>query len=399
MLVNTRSRSFVAILIALTMTSPVALTIYVPVMPSIAESFGTDFSTIQWSLTVYLIAVALGQLAYGPLSDVFGRLAVLKVGLLLFFLSSLVLALFPTISVLIAGRALQAIGACSGMVLARAMIRDTYGEHETAVMFAYVAMGFAVGPAIAPLIGGFLGARFGWQSIFIVLTIYAAILVLVSFTVIPETLKVRSNSWKYKQIFHSYGKLIRDGRFQSLILASACLSAVFFGFIGGAAFLFVDELNLGPEIFGLSMLALVSCFMAGSFLATRFARRLARETIIRIGFVFLIISSGLWVFFYLDGTTTVSRVIVPILIFSLGRGISEPFILSSSLNLHPEITGTAAGFLGFMQLTISGFFTILVPLVMGIETRGFFLLIGLAAIAAVCFYGLSRFLESSQPPT
>jgi DHA1 family bicyclomycin/chloramphenicol resistance-like MFS transporter len=398
MLIDARSRSFIVILIALTMASPVALTMYVPVMPAIAEGFNTDFGTIQWSLTVYLVAVALGQLAYGPLSDVFGRLPVLKAGLFLFFLSSLILAFLPTIPLLIGGRAIQGLGACSGMVLARAMIRDAYGKDKTAVMLAYVSMGFAIGPAIAPFIGGLLSTRYGWQSIFFVLTIYAALLVLASLSLIPETLNRSASSANPRQIFKSYGKLIQDGRFQSLTIASACLSAGFFGFIGGAAFLFADDLGLGPEYFGMSMMALVAFFILGNFLSTRLPKRLATQTIMNTGYSILALSAALWFIFYLDGTITVTRVILPMLLFSLGRGISEPFLVASCLNLHPKIAGSAAGYLGFFQLTISGLFTIIVPQVMGVESRNFYLIIGVVTFASVCIYGLYRYIDSTRTP-
>ncbi len=378
------------------MASPVALTMYVPVMPAIAVSFNTGFDTIQWSLTVYLVAVALGQLIYGPLSDVFGRLAVLKAGMALFFLSSLLLVIIPSIPMLITGRAFQAIGACSGMVLARAMIRDTYGKEETAVMLAYVSMGFAVGPAVAPFIGGMLNIHYGWHSIFIVLAIYASVLALASWFIVPETLINPASFKGVGKIFKSYAQLLRDRQFLSLTLTSACLSAGFFGYIGGAAFLFADELGLGPQIFGLSVMALAVCFMLGNFLATRLSKRLAQETIIGIGITLLIGSGILWAIFYIDGTVTVFHVIMPILLFGLARGICEPFIISICLNLHSNITGTAAGFVGFMQLLISGLFTILVPMVMSVETRGFFFLIGLAAFASAGFYGASRFLASRR---
>jgi DHA1 family bicyclomycin/chloramphenicol resistance-like MFS transporter len=392
--IDIRSRSFVAILIALTMASPVALTMYVPVMPTIANAFDSSFETIQWSLTVYLVAVAAGQLIYGPLSDVFGRLVVLKAGMAMYFLSSLALVVIPSIPMLIGGRAFQAFGACSGMVIARAMIRDTYGKHETAVILAYVSMGFAVGPAVAPFLGGMLDVHYGWHSIFIALAMYAGLLVLVTWFIVPETLIKRVSFKGAGQFFGGYTRLIGDRMFLTLALTSACLSAGFFGYIGGAAFLFVDELGLGPQVFGLSVMALAVCFILGNFLATRLVKKLEKEIIIGIGIALLTGCGVLWAAFYIDGTITVYRVIMPTLLFGLARGMCEPFIIATCLNLHSNITGTTAGFLGFVQLLISGLFTILVPMVMNIEPRYFFLIIGLVAFASAGFYGISRLFAS-----
>jgi DHA1 family bicyclomycin/chloramphenicol resistance-like MFS transporter len=146
------------------------------------------------------------------------------------------------------------------------------------------------------------------------------------------------------------------------------------------------------------MMALVAFFILGNFLSTRLPKRLATQTIMNTGYSILALSAALWFIFYLDGTITVTRVILPMLLFSLGRGISEPFLVASCLNLHPKIAGSAAGYFGFFQLTISGLFTIIVPQVMGVESRNFYLIIGVVTLASVCIYGLYRYIDSTRAP-
>ena len=153
--------SFIALLIAVSAVSPLGINMYLPSMPGMARAFGVDFATIQLTLSLYLAAMAFGQLVIGPLSDRFGRRPVLLIGLTVFVLGSIVCLTAPTVGLLIFGRVVQAIGGCAGITLSRAIVRDLYARNQVASMIGYVTMGMAVAPMIAQTIGGVLETLYG----------------------------------------------------------------------------------------------------------------------------------------------------------------------------------------------------------------------------------------------
>src|SRR5215213_3056608 len=153
---------FIALLIAVSAVSPLGINMYLPSMPSMARSLGVDFTTIQLTLSLYLGAMALGQLIIGPLSDRLGRRPVLLIGLLTFVAGSVICLSAQSIGVLIFGRIVQALGGCAGITLSRAIVRDLYDRDHVASMLGYVTMGMAVAPMVAPTIGGVLETLYGW---------------------------------------------------------------------------------------------------------------------------------------------------------------------------------------------------------------------------------------------
>ncbi len=148
--------SFIALLIAVSAVSPLGINMYLPSMPGMARTFDVEFATIQLTLSLYLAAMACGQLIIGSLSDRFGRRPMLLIGLLVFVLGSLVCLIAQNVGILIFGRVVQAIGGCAGITLSRAIVQDLYRRNQVASMIGYVTMGMAVAPMIAPTIGGVL---------------------------------------------------------------------------------------------------------------------------------------------------------------------------------------------------------------------------------------------------
>src|SRR5262249_61205873 len=146
-----------------------------PAIPALARYSARDLATVQLALSLYFIAVAAGQLIYGPLSDRFGRRPVLLWGIGIYTASSLLCAAAPSLELLLAGRVLQAIGACSGMVISRAIVRDVYDRAAAASAIGYITSGMAVVPALAPVIGGYLQGWFGWRRCFIATFAFGAV--------------------------------------------------------------------------------------------------------------------------------------------------------------------------------------------------------------------------------
>ena len=142
-----------AILVAISTVGPLALNIFMPSMPGLQREFGVTYETVQLTLTLFLIGMAICQLVYGPLSDRIGRRPMLLGGLAVFVIASLLAAIAPSIELLIAARLLQALGGAAGIVLARAMVRDAFDRETSASVISYITMAFVVAPMVAPALG------------------------------------------------------------------------------------------------------------------------------------------------------------------------------------------------------------------------------------------------------
>jgi len=209
----------IALLIAVSAVSPLGINMYLPSMPGMARALGVTFTTIQLTLSLYLGAMALGQLIIGPLSDRFGRRPVLLLGLVTFIAGSTICLSAQSIGILIVGRIVQAIGGCAGITLSRAIVRDLYGRNQAASMIAYVTMGMAVAPMIAPTIGGLLETFFGWRASFAFLIGFGGLALVFAYWRLRETHHSRAGGEAARKILHGYGSLFRSGSVATLKLA------------------------------------------------------------------------------------------------------------------------------------------------------------------------------------
>ena len=179
-----------ALLALLTALGPLAVDMYLPSFPDIARLLSASPATVQLTLSLYMVAYAVGQIVYGPLSDRFGRIPVLRAALGIYCVASLACALAPNIELLLAARALQALGSSGAIVLARAVVRDLYSGARAGRELSLMGAIMALAPVGAPMIGGVLQSGFGWRSHFILQIAFGLIAALFVWRKLPETLKV-----------------------------------------------------------------------------------------------------------------------------------------------------------------------------------------------------------------
>jgi DHA1 family bicyclomycin/chloramphenicol resistance-like MFS transporter len=168
------TRTFLAVLVAISTLQPFAVNVLAPATPGLTQSLQTDYATVQLTLTLYLVTVAATQLVVGPISDRIGRRPCILAGVALFALGSLMGALASEIGFLLAARVVQAIGGGTCFALARAVVRDSASKDQSASLIGYIAMAMVVAPMVAPMVGGFLDAHFGWRSIFVAMLALSA---------------------------------------------------------------------------------------------------------------------------------------------------------------------------------------------------------------------------------
>ncbi|MEK6789717.1 MAG: Bcr/CflA family multidrug efflux MFS transporter [Pseudomonadota bacterium] len=246
-----RTPMLVFLLGSLTAFAPMSIDMYLPALPTMQREFATDGSQMQLTLAAFFAAFALGQLFYGPLADRFGRKPPLYASLSLFILASLGCALATSVEALIALRFLQAFGACAGVVIARAIVRDSFDSAEAARMYAAMMLVMGVAPMVAPILGGQLLHYFGWHSIFLALVAYGSLCLWAMHHNLPETLDVANRQpLVISRILRAYGNLLKHHRFRGFALTSSISMAGLYAFIAVSPFVFIEHFKVAPAHFG-----------------------------------------------------------------------------------------------------------------------------------------------------
>lgn len=354
------SRRFLLMLIAVAAVSPLGINLYLPSMPGMVAALGVDYAAVQFTLSIYLAAVALGQLVIGPISDRYGRRPVLLGGLVMFVLGSLVCMLAPNAGVLNLGRVIQALGGCAGITLSRAIVRDMYDRTQAASMIAYVTMGMAVAPMIAPTIGGVLEAMQGWRASFGFLALFGLLTLAAVHVLLHETNPWRDEPGGSEQLIKGYGKLLRIPAFWGFALTAGLTSASFFAFVGGAAYVVIDLMGRSPVEYGLYFGLVSVGYIAGNFCSGRFVTQVGPLRMIRMGLLLAIASALIMASLYALDDMQPAFLFVPTMLLGMGNGLVLPNCIAGAVSVKPEVAGSASGLAGSIQI---GFGAMVAPLV------------------------------------
>ena len=348
------------ILIAATATGPLALNIFVPSMPGLVHVFNTDYATIQLTLTLYMVCVALAQLAYGPLSDRFGRRPAMLYGLAIYAAASLLCAVAWSVETLIVGRILQAVGGCAGMVLGRAIVRDVYERDRAAGAIALITMAMAVAPAIAPTLGGYLETGFGWHATFLAPMVMGLVVLAASFRGLNETNLTPIPRIDVLAMLRHYGELLRSRAFIGYAGNSAMSVGAFFAFLAGAPYVVIEILHRPPGEYGLYFVLISVGYMIGNFGASRLSQRLGVDRMIPLGVASSTVGGLISAGFLLADIITPASVFLPMMLVAVGNGLSQPNSIAGAISVNPRIAGAASGLMGFGQMTVGAIFTVIV---------------------------------------
>jgi DHA1 family bicyclomycin/chloramphenicol resistance-like MFS transporter len=382
------------LLSAVTSLAFCALQIVVPALPLLVSVFDDSPARVQLVLTLYLAGIAAGQLVYGPLSDRFGRRPVLLAGLAVFLAGTVLCGLAGSLAVLILGRVLEACGACAGIVLARAIIRDVYEREAAARGLALVMMVMSFAPAISPAVGAYLAEWLDWRAIFLLLGVAGAIVLVATVARLPETNHHRVRL-DLGGMAASYGILLRSPAFLGFALCSACTSASWFTFIASAPYLVSQALGEPPSTYGLMILLPMAGYLLGNAAAARFAFRLGSLHLMILGRALAFAAGILMALWCAAIGLGIWAMFVPMALASIGDGLSQPATMAAGLSTFPRIAGTASGLMGFLQMTVAALGTIGVALLPADS--------GIAMLVAVVgFMGLALgfgIFAARQPPT
>jgi DHA1 family bicyclomycin/chloramphenicol resistance-like MFS transporter len=328
---------------------PLSIDMYLPAMPRLASDFDVPLADIEFSVSAFLIGMAIGQLIYGPISDRFGRKPLLYVGLVLYAFSSAACALAPGAGWLVAFRVLQALGSCAGVVIARAMVRDLFEPREAAGAFSLMMLVMGAAPILAPLAGGYMAAYFGWRAIFWILAALSVLCVLVLSRALPET-HAPDPAVRLRDAFRTYGRILRHRQFMGYALSGSLAQAGMMAYITGAPFIFIEHFGVPPErfgwIFGLNAFGLIAMAQINLVLL----RRYSLDQVLRMSFVLL---AGVGGFLLAGGVFGWGIWPVGIGLFSYLAvlGITFPNTAAGALADQGAVAGSASALMGSIQFT------------------------------------------------
>ena len=329
---------------------PFAIDMYLPALPSIGASLGASPGAVQASLMAFFIALGLGQILYGPASDMLGRKTPLYFGLGLFAVGSVACALAPDIQTLVAWRAVQGLGACAGMVVPRAVVRDLHTGPEAARLMALLTLVFSVSPILAPLFGSFLIAWSGWRAVFWAVTVAAALALVLLATGLEET---RSPAQRVGSTVRSalagYGLLLRDSHFIGLVLIGAFGISSFFAYLANSSFVLIDHYGLTPRQYSYAFAANAASFIGMSQGTGRLVARLGMAPLVKAGVTGFAAVMVLLLLLNLAGLDGLWPMIALLFVGFGFLGVVLPTAAVLALEEHGEIAGTASALMGTLQ--------------------------------------------------
>ena len=328
---------------------PFAIDMYLPALPDIGRNLHADTGAVQMSLTVFFIALSLGQSVYGPLSDMIGRKVPLYLGLALFSISSIGCAVAPSIGALIAFRFLQGLGACAGMVIPRAIVRDLHTGVDATRLMSLLMLVFSISPILAPLTGSFVIQLGGWRAVFWVVLVAAVVGWAILGTLTETRPPAERASSSIRGAVAAYGLLLRDRHFLGLAFIGAFGISSFFVYLSNSPFVLIEHYHLSPRLYSLCFSVNAASFFAVAqftgWLASRFGlRRLVRGAVIVYATVMLALLA-----LFASGVDSL-YVMAAFLFVGYGcLGLVIPTTAVLALEEHGEIAGTASALMGTIQ--------------------------------------------------
>jgi DHA1 family bicyclomycin/chloramphenicol resistance-like MFS transporter len=338
------------LLASLTALGPISTDMYLPALPGIMRELGTDHAVVQLTLSMFLVGFAAGQIFYGPLADRLGRKPVLLAGLGIYAVASLACTLAPTVDLLIVARFCQAFGAAGPIVLARAVVRDLYEGPRAGQELARMGSIMGLAPAVAPFFGGLISATGGWRFVFLV-SFAAVIAIIVGvWRGLPETLKARETApFSLAALLRDFSRLLRHPVFLAYMLVVTCTYCGLFAFISGSSFVLQDIYGLTPTVYGIAFGVCAGAYVVGTLVGQRVAPRFGAETTITLG-TGLLAAGGIVMMGALELAPSALSVILPMMIYMIGVGLTLPQAQAAAMMPFPERAGTASSLMGIAQM-------------------------------------------------
>jgi MFS transporter, DHA1 family, multidrug resistance protein len=377
----------IAVICAFAAMGTLATNIFLPSLPTMAADLHVSSAVVTSTISVFLAIFAVGQLIVGPLSDRFGRRIPILAGLCIFVAGTIWCAFAGDLSNLLVGRSIQAVGACTAMVLSRAIARDLFEGQALAKAMALTTIANAAAPGFSPLVGSALDHFFGWRSEFVFVAIFAICALLAYATLIGETNSSANGSVNPLAVGGSYLGLIRDARFVAPTRTASLLVAGLFAVFSAAPRVLLEHFGFSPVTLGLLFAGVVVLVFGASMLAPRLSARLGlyRAMLVGLG------STAIGAVALLLAVLVANNAFLPFLfttaIFLFGVGIASPLSSAAALSPFGNKAGVAAALFGFAQMAGAACGALLAAVVSNDPALGLAIVLALASPLAMILHG------------
>jgi DHA1 family bicyclomycin/chloramphenicol resistance-like MFS transporter len=332
---------------------PFAIDMYLPALPDIGRALNAPVGAVQMSLTAFFVAIGLGQLLYGPVSDMVGRKPPLYFGLGLFALASVGCALASQIETLVALRFLQGLGAAAGMAIPRAVVRDLHTGTDAARLMSLLMLVFSVSPILAPLAGSAVIALSGWRAVFWAVGLAAlAGLVMVYATLAETRTREQRLESSLGGALRAYGVLLHDAHYLGLVGIGSAALAGFFVFLAGSPFVLINHYGLTPTQYSLAFSVNAVAFIGASQFTSHLGRRFGLVPMVKVASTASAAFNALLLGYYLFGGDQLPVLIVLNFVASAFMGLVIPTVSVLALEKHGPIAGTASALMGTLQMLV-----------------------------------------------
>lgn len=355
------------ILAALAMIGPFTIDTYLPAFPYIEADLLATPAHMQQTLSLYLFTVAFMTLFHGTLSDSFGRRPVILVSLVLYVIASAGCALAASLPQLLLWRAVQGLSAGAGIIVGRAIIRDSLEGHDAQRLMSLVTMIFGIAPAIAPVIGGWLQAAVGWRAIFWFLVAYGLAVLAAALLRLPETHPPGERQpFRARPLLRNYLELGSNRKLVLLCVMIAFNFSGFFLYIVSAPAVIYGLLGMTEKDFAWLFVPGIGGVMLGAFLSGRLASRMTPRRTVRAGYLTMCMAAALNVAYCASLPPALPWTVLPVMLYTIGMALAMPSATLLALELFPKLRGMTSSLQGFAHSLFAGLTAGLVsPLVAG----------------------------------
>lgn len=354
------------LLAALSAFAPLAIDLYLPSLAVIGSELQAPSGRVQQTVTVFLAGFALGMLFYGPLSDRYGRRRVIFAGTTVFVAASAACMLAQNIEQLLAFRLIQAFGGGAAAVISRAVVRDLFGETDSARVMAMIAMVTSLAPMVAPLLGAYILELGSWRYEFLVLALFGLACTVATYLLLPETLLKGRSQTSIRQAFQGYATVLKQGNARWLILAGGGHFAAMFAYITGTPFVYIEFFGLSEKTYALLFGSNILTLIVFGYVSTRLVKRTGTTRLIQTGSALgllgaLLVLASAWN----SGNQpwNLAMMVVGFWLCVGSLGLVAPNTTAQLLGKHPNNAGAASALYGCAQFGLGGLASWVVSLV------------------------------------
>ncbi|MCD2513418.1 multidrug effflux MFS transporter [Comamonas endophytica] len=347
------------LLVLVTFSGTMAMHIFVPALPVAGAALGASPASMQQTITLYVIGLALGQLVYGPVSDALGRRPALLLGLSVYFCAGVMALFAPTLEWLLVARLLQALGGAAGIALGRAIVRDTAEPARVTRELALLNLLTLAGPGLAPIVGAYLADHFGWRAIYVFLVAIGSAMLLFTWRLLPET-NLNPRPLRVGAIARDYRQLLGNPGFAGYTLGGACITSALYPYLASVPYIVHGQMGLPVSAIGWFAASTIVGASLGTFLTRRLSGRWPAESFLFLGAGLGLAMACTLLAFQALGWLTPAWLIAITVTMTFGAGFASPAALGSALSVMPTLAGSAAGLYGFGQMAMGAVGTLLV---------------------------------------